>query len=209
MSTLRALVPFLNHRRLIAAAAYTLVLLSCGDPFSPEEEQVVRIDATPTTLSLDVGAVRPITARALDAGGASVAGVRLFWSTENPSIATVSQAGVVSAVAPGATRISVSGRGKSAIVPVTVTSLPVALVRVTPSTSTIRVGASITLRADALNTAGDTVGGQTIAWSSANEAIATVSSDGVVTGVASRRRPGGRPGLHSLPSNRCRWRRWS
>jgi hypothetical protein len=51
-------------------------------------------------------------------------------------------------------------------------------------TGPILVGATTTLTATAKDASGNTVSGAAIAWTSSSDAIATVSSSGVVTGVA-------------------------
>lgn len=60
---------------------------------------------------------------------------------------------------------------------------PVALVTVTPSPTTVNIGATRTLLAAGVDTAGR-ASETTFTWSSSNSAIATVSDAGVVTGVA-------------------------
>ncbi len=170
--------------RLRAGLAYVLVLLSCGDPLSPDDTSVARIAVSPSTLALTVGGVSTIAATAIDASGDPISGARAFWSVENPLVATVSQQGLVTGVAPGSTRVAVSIRGTSAIIPVTVSPRSVSLVRVTPPSATLRVGANVALQADAQNSAGEPVPGRPVDWRSGNEAVATVSAAGIVTGIA-------------------------
>lgn len=121
----------------------------------------------------------------LDDGGEVISDARVFWSVENPQVATVTQSGVVTAVSVGATRVAMSSRGLSAIVPVTVAALPVALVRVNPSTASLRVGGTLVLQAEGQDASGAAVAGRPVTWSSSAQAIATVSSNGTVTGIAS------------------------
>lgn len=185
MSMLRTLASCMSLRRLLLAVAYLLVLVSCDAPLSPDEALVGAIEATPASLSMEVGVAQNLTARVVGASGATLPGARLHWSAENPAVATVSQTGNVVAVAPGATRVAVSSRGISTIVPVTVAERPVSVVRVTPASTTVRAGSSVAFRADALNSAGDTVQGKPVLWTSTNEAVATVSSSGIATGVSS------------------------
>ncbi|MBL0170615.1 MAG: Ig-like domain-containing protein [Gemmatimonadaceae bacterium] len=61
---------------------------------------------------------------------------------------------------------------------------PVASVELTPPTASVRAGSTVTLVARPLNAAGGTVDARTIAWSSSNKSIATVSTTGVVTALA-------------------------
>jgi uncharacterized protein YjdB len=50
--------------------------------------------------------------------------------------------------------------------------------------ATVRIGQTIRLTATALDANGQVISGKTFAWSSANETVATVASDGIVTGKA-------------------------
>ena len=61
---------------------------------------------------------------------------------------------------------------------------PLTSVRVSPRSATINVGASEQLSAATLDAAGDSTGIATVAWTSSATSIASVSGDGVVTGVA-------------------------
>ena len=62
---------------------------------------------------------------------------------------------------------------------------PVASVTVTPSgSSDVEVGGTQQLGATALDANGNPLAGQTVTWTSSDTAIATVSADGVVTGIA-------------------------
>jgi alpha-tubulin suppressor-like RCC1 family protein len=67
---------------------------------------------------------------------------------------------------------------------VTVSPPAVSSVDVTPTTGTINVGATTTLTATPRAAGGAALTGRTIVWSSVNEAIATVSQSGLVTGVS-------------------------
>lgn len=60
----------------------------------------------------------------------------------------------------------------------------VTTVTVTGSTSDLTVGETVQLSANALDQKGATMSGQTFTWTSSNNAVATVSSTGLVTAVA-------------------------
>ena len=66
-----------------------------------------------------------------------------------------------------------------------VTPAEVATVAVSPATSSISIGGHLTLRAVVQNVAGDTLADSDIFWSVQSAGIATISADGVLTGVAS------------------------
>lgn len=61
---------------------------------------------------------------AVDRKGQKVGGVPVAWRSSNPKVATVSAAGVVSAVTKGSAKITASATGKAATVGVTVTDAP-------------------------------------------------------------------------------------
>ncbi|MCC7051881.1 MAG: Ig-like domain-containing protein [Gemmatimonadaceae bacterium] len=92
------------------------------------------------------------------------------------------QRGLLRATLAGALTLAACGGDPDTPTPgqtATVTS-----VRVNPATATVDVGATTQLSALALNGSGLVVPGRTVTWASQTPALATVSADGVVTGVA-------------------------
>lgn len=61
---------------------------------------------------------------------------------------------------------------------------PVATVEVSPQSASVVVGSTLQLIASTLDVGGEPLSGRTITWASDNPAAATVSSSGLVTGVA-------------------------
>jgi uncharacterized protein YjdB len=174
------------RRRAVALGlAYAcLGLVSCDDPLAPDSSEVGRVEFTVSTLQAVVGDSRTLSARVIAVDGSTLSDRRLYWATQDPGIATVSQSGVVTAIAPGNTQVAVSTGGKSAVVPVTVTPRPVTQVRIVPSTANVQVGRTVTLRADPVDATGSVVAGRTVLWASTATAIATVTSTGVITGIS-------------------------
>lgn len=173
-----------GRRRALLATSYSLLLVSCDSPFAPDQAAVQRLETTPLVATITVGETRQIAVRVLDKAGKTLTNRQLFWSTQNPTIATVSQTGVVIGVAQGATQVAVSAGGKSALVPVTVNPRPVSLVRVTPSTASIVAGTTTPLSAQALDAGGATVTGRAVIWGTSAAAIASVTSTGVVSAIS-------------------------
>src|SRR5437588_1545446 len=62
--------------------------------------------------------------------------------------------------------------------------MPVATVTVAPATASVQVGLTVQLTATTKDANGNTLTGRTVTWSSGNTGVATVSSSGLVTGVA-------------------------
>ena len=80
-------------------------------------------------------------------------------------------------------RVGITG----ALAQITVTNTPVASVHVAPTNKALVVEESFQFSADARDASGNVLTGRPITWSSNNEAVATVSATGLVTGLS----PGG------------------
>src|SRR5207245_6329732 len=80
--------------------------------------------------------------------------------------------------------ITATSEGKSGTSTITVTSVPVASVDVTPSPATVVAGQTVQLTATPRDAGGNALSGRVVTWSSNNTAAATVNSSGLVTGVA-------------------------
>lgn len=108
----------------------------------------------------------------------------LEWSSSAPEIASVSQAGVVTAKAPGTAVITASaidGSGVTATCNVTVNGNPVSSVTLNRSTASLMVGENVSLSATVLPA---NASDKSIIWSSSDESIATVDETGIVTAIA-------------------------
>ncbi|MBL8983674.1 MAG: Ig-like domain-containing protein, partial [Gemmatimonadetes bacterium] len=148
---------------------------------------VASLTVAPSTVALLVGQSATLTATARSVAGAIMPGASLTWVSLDPAVASVSNAGVVSAVAAGSTTVRVTSGSVTANVPVTVTApppVPVATVTVAPNTATLATGTTVTLTATTRDSAGGTLSGRTIAWSSGTPTVAQVSAAGVVTAVS-------------------------
>jgi uncharacterized protein YjdB len=167
-----------------AAFAFTVAATSCGEPLDGSSKDVERIVLTPTSASVQTGATVTLEALVLDASGNAMRNRKVIWASEDATIATVSQSGVVTGVTSGNVNVAASSGGKSASSAITVTARPVSIVLVTPGSGSIPVTGSITLRAEALDATGAPVLGRPVAWTSSNESVAVVGSGGVVAGIA-------------------------
>lgn len=167
-----------SYFTLFLSTLVCVVALSCGgDSTGPGGNNGVTI--SPDTATLALGST--VTLHATVVGGS---GGSFFWSSENPSVATVSGTGVVTAVSIGTARIAASSSGKSGVATIVVVPQGVASVRVSPPSAAINVGATVHLVAEPLDANGNLLDGRTVTWSSADAGIATVDNTGVVTGVA-------------------------
>ncbi|MEQ9569005.1 MAG: Ig-like domain-containing protein [Longimicrobiales bacterium] len=156
------------------ALATSILLAACGGDDGGTDPDPVTISLSPTSLTLFVGDTEALAASVSGAGGATV-----NWTSSATGVAMVSTSGVVTAVGLGTATITatVAGEGASATAAVTVQPSSVA---VAPATA--EIGVDETVQLTATITGGS---GLSVSWSSADETVATVDGDGLVTGVAS------------------------
>jgi serine/threonine-protein kinase len=144
---------------------------------------VASVGVSPSSPTLSVGQDVRLQATPLDAAGTALANRAATWSTSDESVAAVSAAGLVTGGRAGSAEITVTIGGRSATAAVRVTAIPVASVRITPSSRSIQSGETLRLTAVTLSADGAELPGRAISWSTSSD-IFLVSSAGVVTGVA-------------------------
>jgi acetyl esterase/lipase len=155
---------------------------ACGSGFDPGS-QVAHIVLSTSAATLRLGETIQLTATAQDAAGTIVSGVALTWTSTNPASARVSGTGAVEAVGVGDATIQVSADGKTAEASVHVRAT-IASVTVTPNPASVRVNSTGQLGVTLRDEAGGVIEGGASSWSSSDPSIATVSSTGLVRGVA-------------------------
>jgi uncharacterized protein YjdB len=142
---------------------------------------VTGVSLDKTTLSLAAGASETLTATVAPVNAAIKS---LKWGSNAPAVATVAD-GRVTGVAAGSAVITVTtddgGKTATCTVSVRATVIPVTGVTLNKRTTGIQVGATEMLTAT-VSPANAT--NKAVTWSSSNEEFATVSENGVVTGVA-------------------------
>jgi uncharacterized protein YjdB len=82
---------------------------------------VASVTVTPATASIVVGQTRQLTATLRDAGGNVLTGRAISWTTSASGVATVSNTGLVTAVAVGSATITATSEGVNGTASVTVT----------------------------------------------------------------------------------------
>lgn len=131
----------------------------------------------PSTLSLEVGKSKTLTPTVVPTD----ATYTLSWSSSNTSVATVSQSGVVTAKATGATIITVrtdNGKSDDCLVTVTQSAVSPTSVSVTPTSLSLEVNQTANLTATVYPSNATT----SLTWSSSDTHVAKVSN-GKVTAV--------------------------
>ena len=142
---------------------------------------VKSISVLPASVSIDVGEAIKLTVTVTYSDGSTDSNV--IWSSSNGSVATVSPTGVATGIAPGNITITViSNRDASKTATSQVTVVGVSSVTITPPSSILEIGETVTLTGTVAYS--DATTDSDVSWDSSNRAVATVSSSGVVTGIA-------------------------
>ena len=150
---------------------------------------IARVSISPVSVRMVQGKTMQLTATALNFSGHALPGRTVAWTSADASTATVTSAGLVTAVLPGVTTIIATGEGVSASAVVTITDVAdaVATVSLSPTVGSLTVGGTAQLIATLTDIAGRTLTGRTVTWSAsviAGANVATVSSAGLVSALS-------------------------
>jgi trimeric autotransporter adhesin len=148
------------------------------------QKPVGSIVVAPTAATLRIATTLQLTDTVKDASGHVLQGQTVTWSSDTAAIVAVDANGLVIARAIGVAHITATSGGKSAQATITVSSVPVASIIITPPTPSVFVAQTTQLTAVTKDSAGNILPGRVVRWSASNTAIATVDSiSGLVTGA--------------------------
>ena len=142
------------------------------------------VAVTPSVSSLIIGSTLILRTQITDNAGNVLTNRPLMFASDAPSVATVTAAGVVTALAPGSARITATSEGKTGLASVQVVPLPVATLEITPASASLFVGdvRAFSVLARAVN--GTILAGREVVWRSGSSSVVAVSAAGVVTGLS-------------------------
>ena len=190
------------------AAGSTAVTLRFGGLAASASVSVMGVDGStvpaqppasvtlaPLVATLPVGGRLVVSATVRTATGTTLTGRTLAWRSATPAVASVSSAGVVTAVAPGTSVVTAADGGVSGSMTVSVaaptpvssptTPVAVASVAITPASElSILAGLPFHLHATVLDAAGQSLTGRAVTWTSSNATSVRVATDGTVVGVS-------------------------
>lgn len=121
-----------------------------------------------------------------DANGNSLDQRDVGWTSDKPSVATVSGSGLVKGIRPGPVTVTASSEGKEGRANLTVEE-PVARVVVTPGSKRLVLGEEFRFKASPRDSDGQVLADRPVEWSSGRSGIAGVTRDGRVTAVGAGR----------------------
>ena len=173
----------------VPIVALTLIVACVGDdeaaPTEPAEPPVATtVSISPASVDLSsFGETLQLTAAVLDQNSQAMSGAPVSWTVSDNSVASVSAGGLVTAVANGSATVTATSGSAAGTAAVTVAQRA-ARVDVSPaSVEFSALGDSVQLTAAPFDANDSAVEDATITWSSADDAVATVDSNGLVTAV--------------------------
>lgn len=164
-----------------------LIVACVGDdeaaPTEPPEPPVATtVTISPASADLSsLGETLQLTAAVVDQNSQTMAGAAVSWTTSDNSVASVSAGGLVTAVQNGSATVTATSGSAAGTASVTVAQRA-ARVDVSPaSVEFLSLGDSVQLTAAPSDANDNAVEDATVAWSSGDDAVATVDASGLVT----------------------------
>jgi serine/threonine-protein kinase len=147
---------------------------------------LVSIEIAPRQCSVEVGTTERLRARVRDAQGREASDTP-EWSSSNPAIASVDDAGVVTAHAIGTVTIAAMMGSLASMANVEVIPATIARVDVEPSIVSVEQGESVRLTVRAYSAKAKQIFNSPVTFRSADATVAEFDASGSVTGVAAGR----------------------
>jgi len=178
------------------AKGSALVTAVCNNITSPPvavtinavKPTITTVSVTPASLALGVGETSQLSATATYNDDSTAACTPTSWSSSLPRAATVSNSGLVTAIAKGAASVTAvcdSVASSPAALSVTVGKPKITTVALSPSTLTLKIGTVAQLVATATYSDASTAACTPTTWNSSAPLLASVSSSGQVAAIGS------------------------
>jgi trimeric autotransporter adhesin len=159
-------------------------LAGCGGGGS----KLVSVAVTPGAQSIDVGGTALFRADLQYSCKTPSPAPAITWTVSDATVAKVDGSGQVLGLRAGTVSVMASAGGKTGTASLTVRAPPqpeVTSVGISPETAMVAAGETLPLTATAQTSAGESRDvSSTAAWSSSDQAVATVSENGLLTAVA-------------------------
>jgi len=183
-------------KQLVGILAAAAIIAACSNDKTTSTPVVASVTMVPPSDTVQVGdtmlnlrRVAQLAAVLKDAGGNVLSviqtGESVVWTSSDNTVAAVSAGGIVTAKKTGSATITATIEGKSSTSAVTVDTVSVATVSVSPAIDSVNVGSSVNLKAWPRDASGDTLVAKSTIWTSSDTSVAIVSnadSLGVATG---------------------------
>lgn len=161
------------------ALTAALVLAGCGG--APPAPSVTSVTVNPATATLNIGGTQQLTASVAVQNGAATT---VTWSSNNTTVADVSNTGLVNAKAAGTAIITATSTvdgSKKGTATITVSAATINNVTISPGSALLNIGGTQQFTA---TVTGSTGFNNAVNWSTSNNTVASVSNTGMVTANA-------------------------
>jgi trimeric autotransporter adhesin len=178
-------LPRKRHFALLLLLALSLALAGCGGGSSSSTDTVTisKITVTPATANVTVGSTQQFYAAAVDSNNNSIA-VSTSWTSSSPTVASINASGIATGLTAGTTQISASAGGVTSNTVALTVAARVTSITIAPLSSSVKVGATQQFTAVAKDSSGNVVTAANISWACSFVGVATVDTNGLVTGVS-------------------------
>lgn len=164
------------------------LLFSCKVK-NPDPAPVFSVQLQAAAHTVIVGQPLQLTAVLEDGAGTVLTGRPVSWTVDAPSLANVSQTGLVQTLLPGTVTITATSEGKSGQLTLTISKIPVASVSLKPDTVMLLVGRTAQLQLVIKDANGTVVTDRAVGWASSDSTKIRISSAGLITALAGTLRP--------------------
>jgi len=180
------MVRFTGLIRLLSSVMVLGLLSACGSGSgSDNAPALASIEVTPNTAGGAAGTSTQMTATGIYSDGShKTITSQVTWSSSNTAIATISSAGLATALAPGSATLSAALQGVTGTAGFAVTGAFLVSIEVSTAKPTIAKGLTSQFVATGIfsdNSKHDLT--TQVSWSAASSAVASVNSTGLVTGA--------------------------
>ncbi|MYG17640.1 MAG: Ig-like domain-containing protein, partial [Gemmatimonadetes bacterium] len=179
--------PYSRAFAMITASMYFMILAGCGGgdssptsptpstptpPAPPPTPVATSLTVAPSSHTLaSIGATVQLSATVRDQNNNPMTGQTVSWTSSNTAVATVSGNGLVTAVSNGTTQITARAGNASGTANITVAEPMPTRITIAPASHTLEeIGETVQLRATVRDQRNNAMSGQTITWSSGDEA---------------------------------------
>ncbi len=169
----------------ITAADVSNPQVNCSTNVEAVDPRIVSVVITPRTGSLRIGTPRVFVATPLDSLNQLIPPGRLvIWTSLAPTVASVTQSGIVTGLALGTARIVVSAEGVRDTVSFPVTKVPVGRVITAPLQILLFERQTAQITATVEDSAGTVVTDRPVEWLSSDPTKLSVSQTGFISAIA-------------------------
>lgn len=139
-----------------------------------------RIEVAPATSSVKIGKTQQFSATLYDKQNVPIENVDFIWESSDQTVATIDDTGLATVIKDGTVSFTASALG------VTSDSIPLNIagyknIMVSPVSTTVKINGTKKFTAALYDEDGDPVNNVSFTWSSSDDTVATIDSDGILT----------------------------